>query len=449
MRFSSAIGLTLTFLLTSAFTAGCTTPTEETESAEAELSQRLPPASAAPVLDTEELAFVNAMNAYRKEKGLEPFEVAIGLVTAARKHSQELADLNAPEATHNDRGLGDSGPLRRQALKAARARINRDYPFDLWGFDGIPGPGFGEDCKRRADIGAGTAAFAFMRRELAETIVPYDLDADGHDDVHVPRPGFGEVGIPMDDPPSPNMLATYFTAMGVARAKSRAGVWYWTVTYGMYTAPQAPMLSLDEGWSKSLLTNGSFEEPAVDEWGHPTIRSGSWSSPGRWYGPNPYVTPGFGDQTDYRVLHRWHVFASAGGRVDVRTDNAYFLDETHGSAAHGLRIIDSSSSDASASATQLVRALPGVNYELTARARRVGTSADEQFAYLDFTDEKYDRIAYNVVKTGSQTAWTGDAIRVSATAPPKTAYVRVILFASGGSGTGSAFDWDDVRLRAW
>lgn len=448
MRFStSTIGLT--FLLASLATTGCAATAEDTGTAEAQISAHLPPANAAPVLDAEEIAFVNAVNAYRKEKRLRPFQVAIGLVTAARKHSQELADLRAPEATHNDRGLGDDGPLRQQALKATRARINRDYPFDTWGADATPGPGFGEDCKRRADIGPGAAAFTWMRRGLAETLVPYDVDGDGRDDAMVPRPGFGDVGFPLfGEAPSPNMLADYFTAIGVARAQSSEGVWYWTVTYGMYTAPQAPMLSLDGEASQSLLRNGSFEEPAVDAWGNKSIEWGAWSTPKSWYTPDPYLTH-LPDKTDYRLLQKWHRYSSAGGRVDHRADNAYFLDEGQTGAAHGLRIVDDPASGSTASATQLVKAMPGVNYELTARARRVGVSQDQQFAYLDFTDDKFERIAHTAKKTGAETAWTGDALSISATAPPKTAYVRIILFASGGAGAGSTFDWDDVRLRSW
>ncbi|MFO0741435.1 MAG: hypothetical protein U0270_36400 [Labilithrix sp.] len=429
MRFATSfVGLAL--VLSSVAAVGCTSNTEETETSQADITARLPPANAAPVLDAEELAFVKAMNEYRKSKGLEPFQVAIGLVKAARGHSQELAELNAPKATHNDRGLGDEGPLKKKALKATRARVNRDYPMDVWGSDATPGPGFGEDCKRRADIGNGAAAFAVMRDDLAEA--------------------FGDVGFPMIDGfvPPPNMLADYYSAIGVARARSSEGIWYWTVDYGMYTAPEAPMLSLDDDASQSLLANGSFEEPAVDPWGNSSMGWGSWSTPGSWYAADPYL-PYLLDKTDYRALRKWHRYASTGGSVDVRADNAYFIDDGHHGAAHGLRIVDAATSNASASATQIVKAVPGVNYELTARVRGVASSQDQQFAYLDFTNEKFERIAFTNVKSGTQTSWTGDAISVSATAPPKTAYARIILFASGGSGTGSTFDWDDVRLRAW
>lgn len=435
------------FVLIALAAGGCSTQVEEAEVSEAEIGERLGPANAAPLLDSEEVAFVNALNAYRKAKNVNsfygrgaPLRVSIGLVKAARKHSQEMARLGS-DATHNDRGRSDQGALRNEAMKAALARIESEYPQGMWSYGETPGPSWGEDCARRADIETGAAAFALLRVNNAETLVPYDLDGDGRTERRVLRPGFGEPGLPLDGAPSPNMIAPYLGAIGVARAKAANGVWYWTVTYGSTTDPTAPMMSINDSAEHSLLANGSFEE------GRDEIGKGVWSNPQRWYGRDEYADPDHPDKTDYRVLHKWHVFGGAGS-VEVRADNAYFVDGAQRATAKGLRIVDSGTYESAASATQIVKAMPGVNYEVSARARRVaGTS--EQTVYLDFLDATYKRLGVTTVRAGTQAAWTGDAIKVSATAPPGTVYARVILYGTANADGGSTYDWDDVRLRAW
>ncbi len=76
-------------------------------------------------LDTEERAFIDILNGYRKMLGLYPFEVEERCVVAARKHSQEMVDLNY---------FGHISPIRRNRTPSDRVRLE--------GFAG----GVGENC---------------------------------------------------------------------------------------------------------------------------------------------------------------------------------------------------------------------------------------------------------------------------------------------------------------
>lgn len=417
--------------------AGANGNDEDTASTTADIDteENLPPASAAPMLDAEEIAFVNALNAYRKEKGVSGYDedgnevrgaqlhVAVGLVKAARKHSTEMADIRAVNATHNDRGRSDQGSLREEAKRATQARIAADYSFRQCQPGDTPcGSSWGEDCARRPDIGSGVAAFNLLKTNLAG------------------REGFSTHAYPTDAAPGPNMLDSSFTAIGVARARSASGVWYWTVTYGDIAEPTAPMLALDDGTDQSLLSNGSFERAAKTSWGEPTIGKGAWNMVKTWYGPHD---PALAE--DPR-LQKWHIFATGGGTAEVRADSAYFADDAS-ARAHGLRMVDSDHGHTTA--TQIVAAVPGVNYELSARTRKLDPSNSQQAIFLDFIDKNYDRIGFTKVKAGGQNSWLSEPIRVSATAPLKTAYVRVILYSTNAAGHSSTYDWDDVRLRAW
>jgi hypothetical protein len=281
----------------------------------------------------------------------------------------------------------------------------------------------------RADIGSGKAAFELMKANIRE----------------------GWPGSPFpneDEPARPNMVAGYYHTIGVSRVKADNGVWYWTVNYGFWNDPEAPMLSADG--KASILRNGSFEDVGFQGHGfsdpQPVLGKGVWNKVTDWYPEIPHDEAVLHiDKTDYRAFGRWHVYAFGGGSITVLKDTAFFDDLTS-TGAHGLRIVDSPT--ASAGATQLVKAVAGVNYEVSARSRRVAGTGP-QALYLDFLNDKYDRIGVVSARGAALAGWSEEPTRVSATAPAGTAYARIILFATGDPGKGSTFDWDAVKLRAW
>lgn len=80
---------------------------------------------AATSLDKEEREFIEILNGYRKMMGLHPFEVEERCVVAARKHSQEMVDLNY---------FGHISPVKRNRTPTDRVKLE--------GYGG----GVGENC---------------------------------------------------------------------------------------------------------------------------------------------------------------------------------------------------------------------------------------------------------------------------------------------------------------
>ncbi len=200
-----------------------------------------------------------------------------------------------------------------------------------------------------------------------------------------------------------NMLGTNYTVIGIGRATSSSGAEYWTTDFGGFTDA---VLSTGFG---TIASNGSFESSSI-------TTGVIWSS--------------------VRTLNRWHTYAASGGSVTRATGVA-------SAGTYGL--VMKNPDPGVASATEVLRGAPGVNYQIAAKARWVAGSAE--VVYLDFLDASYTRLTVTTVSAGTSTTYA--PVTVSAIAPPKTAYVRVLLYGSGAAGNKGTTDFDDVRVTAW
>lgn len=200
-----------------------------------------------------------------------------------------------------------------------------------------------------------------------------------------------------------NMLGENYRVIGISRLEDDRGT-YWTNDFGGFKDA-----ILSAGVS-SIAANGSFESSAV-------TTGVSWSA--------------------VRTLERWHFHGTGGGTVARRSGTAY-------DGSFSVRAVDVAGGRTSA--TQLVRAMPNVNYRVSARAKRVSGSST-QAIYLDFLDAEYRRIAVYTAATSTSNAWT--QVSREFTSPARTAFVRVLLYGSAAAGVASTYDWDDVRVTAW
>ena len=388
---------------------------ESTTSTESEVTAGT--TTAAPKLDAEEYAFVAAFNAWRAEKGLPKVGVSIGLTQAAMEHSNEMAAHDY--FSHQTWGSADDPDFDLYD------RVIGRYDFFHYDYDPTaPTSGVGEDLVKNHATGA--AAVEALKAELGT--------------------GFGYF---TDGSHGKNPLNTDWRAIGVARAKSAAGVWYWTITYGAHGGKNAPMLSTSA--TSSILSNGGFE---TDSFG-----KGNWDKIATWYAPQdaPLDVTGYPKDTCYpwdgcdiddpRIL-KWHRFASTNGAVKRGT--SYKKADSY-----GLRIVDPD--PGGAAATQVLHAMPGVNYEASVRARRNSGSSTQKLR-LHFLDDHFNKICtansggectkYATVSANAPTAFGNSATVVKGTAPAGTRYVRVIL-GSASSGTKSSYDFDSVKVKAW
>lgn len=198
------------------------------------------------------------------------------------------------------------------------------------------------------------------------------------------------------------MRGSGYAVVGISRVAASDGTMFWTADFGGYVDA---ILSAGFG---TIAANGSFETNAFG--------SATFSS--------------------IRTLNEWFLRAGTGGGVARTTD--------HVSGTYGLRVHDVDGS--SASAAEVVRAAPGINYRVVASARLVaGTS--QQHVYLDFLDGSWARIQALPVSSGTSAAWA--PVQSEGVAPAGTRYVRVILWGSGAAGQASTYDYDAVKILAW
>lgn len=201
-----------------------------------------------------------------------------------------------------------------------------------------------------------------------------------------------------------NMLGQYYKVIGISRVPNADGRYYWTTDFG---SDVDAILSAGVG---SIASNGGFESDAIT------------------------AGVSFGS---VRTLNRWHTNKSTGGAASRTTAAAQ-------AGSYGLRLTDPD--PGSVSGAQVVRAAAGVNYRVSAQARRTA-GATQQTLYLDFLDGSFTRI--KAVTAGGGTLNTFAPVKVEEVAPSGTKYVRVILWGSGTTGHKSTFDWDAVRVEAW
>lgn len=201
-----------------------------------------------------------------------------------------------------------------------------------------------------------------------------------------------------------NMRSANFKVIGISRLVDASGRAWWTTDFG------SEVDAIFSAGLGTIATNGGFESDAFTrDVAHTAVRT----------------------------LNRWHTKVAAGGGATRGTAAA-------GAGSYGLRLTDPD--PGSAAATQVVRAARGINYRVSAVARRnSGTSA--QTLYLDFLDGSFARLkaVTAAVPTGSGFV----AVKAEDVAPSGTKYVRVILWGSGTAGHKSQFDWDSVKLEAW
>jgi len=228
---------------------------------------------------------------------------------------------------------------------------------------------------------------------LIGEIVAYEFEGSG---THV-------FGMWRDSPTHDAIMRTaQYRAVGISRMQAANGYWYWTADFG-----DVKDALLSAGVS-SIASNGGFESDA--------FTNKTWST--------------------VRTLNRWHRSWASGGNA-TRTTN-------HFAGSYGMRVVDPSAGHVAM--TQLVRALNGVNYRVTAAVQR-RSGATQQTLFLDFLNGSYERIVARTVPTGTSASWT--RIQVEDVAPAGTRYVRILLYGSAAGSTASTYDWDDVRLTAW
>lgn len=201
-----------------------------------------------------------------------------------------------------------------------------------------------------------------------------------------------------------NMRGQYYKVIGISRVPNADGRYYWTTDFG---SEVDAILSAGVG---SIASNGGFESDAIT------------------------TGVSFGN---VRTLNRWHTNKSTGGAATRTTSAAQ-------AGSYGLRLGDPD--PGSVSGTQVVRAAAGVNYRVSAYARR-NAGATQQTLYLDFLNKDFARI--KAVTVGGGTTNTFAQVKAEEVAPAGTRYVRVILWGSGTAGHKSTFDWDVVRVEAW
>lgn len=201
-----------------------------------------------------------------------------------------------------------------------------------------------------------------------------------------------------------NMLGTNYKVIGIARVQSSSGAWYWTTDFSDCVDA---LLSVGFG---TIAANGSFE------------------------GTNIATGVNF---SAVRTLNKWHTFASSGGGASRTTGAAQ-------AGSYGMHCVDPD--PGTVAVTQVVKASHGVNYKVSALAKRAAGST-QQVLYLDFLKSDYTRILARTVAAPATS--TSTRFSVSETAPSGTAYVRVILYGSGSAGQKSTYNWDDVRVEAW
>jgi uncharacterized protein YkwD len=201
-----------------------------------------------------------------------------------------------------------------------------------------------------------------------------------------------------------NMRGANYKVIGIGRRANADGRYYWTNDFG------SDLDAIFSAGVGSIATNGGFESDAVT------------------------AGVSFGN---VRTLNRWHTNKSTGGSA-TRTTAATQA------GSWGLRLGDPD--PGSVSGTQVVRAGAGVNYRVSAQARRASGST-QQTLYLDFLDKDFGRI--KALTVGGGTTSTFAPVKVEEVSPAGTKYVRVILWGSGTAGHKSTFDWDAVRIEAW
>ncbi len=98
-----------------------------------------------------------------------------------------------------------------------------------------------------------------------------------------------------------------------------------------------------------------------------------------------------------------------------------------------------------ASATQLMRAQPGIDYRANVRVKWISGSAAA--LRLDFLDATFAPLSGVVAppRTSTVFSFVSTSLAVS---PPGTAYVRVTLLGDGAVGGEGTSYFDDVRLSA-
>jgi uncharacterized protein YkwD len=131
-------------------------------------------------LDEEELAMLTLINDYRVANGLDPLAAQSQLMEAAASHSRDQATLDPGDALHD--GSDGSDP---------EGRIER-AGYTNWA-------SWGENVHWEPSDGSANAAF---------------------------------VGWQNSGPHNAQMLSTEETELGIARAQSESGGWYWTAVFG-------------------------------------------------------------------------------------------------------------------------------------------------------------------------------------------------------------------------
>lgn len=303
-------------------------------------------AAPAGLIDAEELAFLQRLNAFRASRGLAKLRVSVALTRASQAHAADMA------------ARGYFSHASADGTSFAE-RVKRYYSYNTF---------VGENIA--AGFATGDAVFAAWKA------------SPGH---------------------RANMLSAKYTAIGIARVADADGVMYWTTDFG---GKRDALLSA--GFS-TIASNGGFEVNALTA----GVRF-----------------------SQVRTLSRWHLFAASGGRALRRAGSAY-------RGSYGLRLDDPT--PGAAAATQLLRAAPRVSYTAQAQARRV-SGPSPQLLYLDFLDGAYRRIAVFTAKAEASTAW--HRVSASAPSPAATRYLRVILYGGAKDGVRSAYDWDQVLVRA-
>ena len=144
-----------------------------------------PPPTSTPTLDSEEWAFLTAINAYRAQNGAGPLQADVALENAARWMSTDMATKNY--FSHTD-SLGRSSSARLAAF---------GYTYSPWGENLAAG---------YSDAQSVVNAFA----------TACDPDTSGNC-TYAHRN---------------NMLGSGFQAVGIARVAGGSYGWYWTIDFG-------------------------------------------------------------------------------------------------------------------------------------------------------------------------------------------------------------------------
>ncbi|MGH2614452.1 MAG: CAP domain-containing protein, partial [Thermomicrobiales bacterium] len=127
--------------------------------------------------DNQERAFLGLINDHRRANGRGPLSLQNQLGVAAERHSQDQAG--------HDRGGHDGSDGSDAGQRITRA----GYDWRAWG----------ENVYWNSSDGSARAAFAWWKNSSRHNA---------------------------------NMLSRTFTEIGVGRAQSESGWWYWTTTFG-------------------------------------------------------------------------------------------------------------------------------------------------------------------------------------------------------------------------